>query len=505
MAQLPRDDEGVFGASPPSQGVVALDGPTSGRSRASTPSGEMKPMNSFINATFDEIAIGRSLAVSRTISRTDIEAFAFVSGDIDESHVDEKLNSSHVPSAEPVAAEALFSYLLNRRLPGPGTTILAHDLTFRGRIAMGDTLTAAITAREKREGSVIVFDCRCTNQAGDVISSGTAAVAAPTSRISYTDLATPEVIFRRTDVFARLVKSCEGLPPVVCAIVHPCDRDSLLGPLEAARRGLITPVLVGPEGSIRAVAREAGADLSRWRVVDAEDGVDAAAKAVAMARAGEVEALMKGSLHTDELMGAVVSSALGLRTARRVSHVFVMDVPTYPRVLLVTDAAINIAPGLKEKADIVRNAIDLAHVLGIPEPKVAILSAVETVNPDIPSTLEAASLCKMADRGQISGGILDGPLAFDNAVSEQSARTKKIDSPVAGRADVLVVPDLEAGNMLAKQLQYLAGADAAGIVLGARVPIVLTSRADSVRTRLASAAVMALVAHAKRTAAPGQA
>jgi phosphate acetyltransferase len=461
-------------------------------------------VSSFTNATFDEIGIGRSLAVSRTISRTDIEALAFVSGDIDEAYVDEKSDPSHVPATEPVAAEALFSYLLNRRLPGPGTTILAHDLAFGGRIAMGDTLTAVVTAREKREGSVIVFDCRCTNQAGAVIASGTAAVAAPTARISHADLATPEVIFRRTDVFARLVRSCEGLPPVVCAVVHPCDRDSLLGPLEAARRNLITPVLVGPEAQLRAVAREVGADLSPWRIVDAEDGRAAAERAVALARAGEVEALMKGSLHTDELMGAVVASATGLRTARRVSHVFVMDVPTYPRVLLVTDAAINIAPGLKEKADIVRNAIDLAHVLGVPAPRVAILSAVETVTPEIPSTLEAAALCKMADRGQITGGILDGPLAFDNAVSEQAARTKKIESPVAGRADVLLVPDLEAGNMLAKQLQYLAGADAAGIVLGARVPIVLTSRADSVRTRLASAAVMALTAHARRATAPGR-
>ena len=462
-------------------------------------------MTSFTNVTFDEIKTGQSLTVSRTISRNDIEALTFVSGDIDENHLEEESVPGHVPSAESVATEAFFSYLLNRRLPGPGTTILAHDLTFKGRIVMGETYTATITAKEKRtEGNVIVFDCSCTNQAGEVVASGTAAVSAPTKRISYGDLATPEVIFRRTDVFARLIKTCEGMQPVVCAVVHPCDRDSLLGPLEGAKRNLITPVLVGPEGKIREAAKAAGADISPYRIVDTEHSHGAAEKAVAMARAGEVEALMKGSLHTDELMAAVVPSATGIRTARRISHVFVMDVPTYPRVLLVTDAAINIAPGLKEKVDIVQNAIDLAHVLGIDEPKVAILSAVETVNPDIPSTLEAASLCKMADRKQIAGGILDGPLAFDNAVSEQAAKTKKIDSPVAGRADILLVPDLEAGNMLAKQLQYLAGADAAGIVLGTRVPIVLTSRADTVRTRLASIAVMAMVAHAKRQAAPGK-
>jgi phosphate acetyltransferase len=287
--------------------------------------------------------------------------------------------------------------------------------------------------------------------------------------------------------------------------VHPCDHDSLLDPLEAAKLKLIDPVLVGPEKKIREAAASARVDVSRYRIVDTEHSHAAAEKAVAMARAGEVEALMKGSLHTDELMAAVVPSATGLRTARRISHIFIMDVPSYPRVLLVTDAAINIAPGLKEKVDIVQNAIDLAHVLGIEKPKVAILSAVETVNPDIPSTLEAASLCKMADRGQITGGILDGPLAFDNAISEQAARTKKIVSPVAGKADILIVPDLEAGNMLAKQLQYLAGADAAGIVLGTRVPIVLTSRADSVRTRLASIAVMAMVADARRRTILGQA
>ena len=458
-------------------------------------------MSAFSNVPFDQIQVGRSLSVSRTVSRTDIEALTFVSGDIDAAQVELAAGPESVPGAESVAAEAFFSYLLNRRLPGPGTTILAHDLAFQGRIVLGDTVTATVTAREKRaEGHVIVFECHCANQAGEVIASGTATVAAPTRSIAYTDIATPEVIFRRSDLLGRLIKACEGLPPVVCAVVHPCDQDSLLGPLEAARRGLIRPVLVGPEARIREAAEAAGADLSPYTVVDAEDGRAAAQKAVAMARAGEVEALMKGSLHTDELMGAVVPSATGLRTARRVSHAFVMDVPTYPRLVLVTDAAINVAPGLKEKADIVQNAIDLAQVLGIERPKIAILAAVETINPEMPATLDAAALCKMADRRQITGGVLDGPLAFDNAIDEQAARTKKIDSPVAGKADILLVPDLEAGNMVAKQLQYLAGADAAALVLGTRVPIVLTSRADSVRTRLASIAVMALVADARRRA-----
>jgi phosphate acetyltransferase len=288
------------------------------------------------------------------------------------------------------------------------------------------------------------------------------------------------------------------MPPVGCAVVHPCDRDSLLGPLEAARRGLIVPVLVGPEAKIRAAAQAAEASLEGVRIVDTEHSHAAAARAVAMARAGEVQALMKGSLHTDELMGAVVDSVTGLRTARRISHVFVLDVPSYPRMLLLTDAAINVAPDLRGKADIAQNAIELAQVLGIEQPRVAILAAVETVNPAMQSTLDAAALCKMADRGQIRGGLLDGPLAFDNAVSEEAARTKQIESQVAGRADILLAPDLEAGNMMAKQLQYLAGADSAGIVLGARVPIVLTSRAESVRARLASTVVMSLLADAQR-------
>ncbi|KPK05990.1 MAG: hypothetical protein AMJ64_10365, partial [Betaproteobacteria bacterium SG8_39] len=255
-----------------------------------------------------------------------------------------------------------------------------------------------------------------------------------------------------------------------------------------------------PQAKIRAVAEAEQIDLSPYERVDAEHSHAAAALAAEMARDGKVEALMKGSLHTDELLGAVVRSSAGLRTARRISHVFLLDVPAYPRPLMVTDAAINIAPTLEDKVDIVQNAIDLARTLGIEQPKVAILAAVETVNPRMPATLDAAALCKMADRGQISGGLLDGPLAFDNAISEEAAKTKKIVSPVAGRADILLVPDLESGNMVAKQLQYLAGADSAGIVLGTRVPIVLTSRADSVRTRLASTAVMALVAHARRKA-----
>jgi len=454
-------------------------------------------MVSFTNRTYDEIEVGATISVSRRLSRTDVESLAFVSGDVDPFHIEADQPAREEPLAEGVAGEALVSALLHRRLPGPGTRILAQDLQFSGQLGVGDEITGSVTAKEKRAGNVIVFDCRVRKNGADVVR-GSATVEAPRERLSYADIATPEMILRHNDAFARLLKRCQGMPPVVCAIVHPCDRDSLLGPLEAAKHGLIAPVLVGPEAKIRAVAEAEGADLSGCKIVSTEHSHEAAQKAVAMARAGEVEALMKGSLHTDELMGAVVPSATGLRTARRISHVFVLDVPAYPRMLMITDAAINIAPDARTKADIVQNAIELAQVLGISEPRVAILAAVETVNPDMQSTVDAAILCKMADRGQITGGVLDGPLAFDNAISEEAARTKKIDSPVAGKADILLAPDLEAGNMLAKQLQYLAGADSAGIVLGTRVPIVLTSRADSVRTRLASTAVMALVAHARK-------
>jgi phosphate acetyltransferase len=298
--------------------------------------------------------------------------------------------------------------------------------------------------------------------------------------------------------YQRLLDFCKSLPPTPTAVAHPCDESSLRGAVEAAELGLIAPILVGPRARIEALAKELGIDLKSLPIVDAPYSEASAAKAVELVREGKAEALMKGSLHTDELMGAVVRRETGLRTSRRVSHCFVMDVPSYPETLIVTDAAINIAPTMEDKVHIIQNAIDLAHALRFPEVRVAILSAMETVNPKVPSTIEAGALCKMADRGQITGAILDGPLALDNAISLESVKIKKIDSPVAGRANVLVVPDLEAGNMLAKSLSFLAGADAAGIVLGARVPIILTSRADSVMTRLASCGIAALVAHARR-------
>jgi phosphate acetyltransferase len=300
------------------------------------------------------------------------------------------------------------------------------------------------------------------------------------------------------DKYQRLIKAAQSEATIKVAIVHPCDDVSLEGAVEAARLHLIEPILVGPEERILRAAELAGLDISAMEIVTSKHSNESAAKAVELVTAGRVEALMKGSLHTDELMGAVVSRQAGIRTARRLSHCFIMDVPNHPNALIITDAAVNIAPTLDDKVDIVQNAIDLAHAMGVSEVRVAILSAMETVNAKVPSTIEAAALCKMADRGQITGAVLDGPLALDNAISPAAVAIKNISSPVAGRANVLVVPDLEAGNMLAKSLSFLAGADAAGIVLGARVPIILTSRADSLLTRLASCAVAVMVAAARR-------
>jgi phosphotransacetylase/acyl dehydratase len=460
-------------------------------------------VSAYRNVTFDEIEIGAAASARRVLTQTEIEALVLVSGDIEPFHMEDVgQTSTGLLAVDAVGISAVISGLLERKLPGPGTRIVSMQLEYAGQVSVGDELAASITVREKHAATAFVV-MECDARVGERrVLWGTAVVEAPRSHISYSDIATPEIVLRRNDVFARLLRQCEPLEPVTCAVAHPCDRDSLLGALEAARRRLIVPVLVGPPARIQTVAHAHGADISGLRIVPTEHSHASAAAAAALARNGEVEMLMKGSLHTDEILGSIVATSSGLRTERRISHAFVMDVPAYDRVLLVTDAAINIEPTLAEKADIVRNAIDLAHVLGIAMPKVAILSAVETVNANIRSTLDAAALCKMADRGQIEGGILDGPLAFDNAISEHAARTKSIRSPVAGRADILMVPNIESGNMLAKQLLYFAGADSAGVVLGARVPVVLTSRADNVRMRIGSAAVAKLLAHARRTSVP---
>ena len=452
------------------------------------------------NKTFDEIQIGDTARMERMLTKEDIDGFGFLSGDMNPTHFSDEyarmLLDRHKLVGHSMWAGALISSLLGNELPGPGTVYLSQQFEFHNAVELDDTLTITVTARSKSpgEGSVI-FDCRAVNQRGEDVITGLARVKAPTRKP--TDAGSPYAtvkLYRKT-AFKRLIDYVDDWDPIPVAVCHPCSKEALEGAVDSARANVIHPILVGPEAKIRSLAESLNLDISPYRLVDALHSHDAASKAVALCRSGEAEALMKGSLHTDELMGAVVSSATGLRTERRISHVFAMDVPTYPRPLFITDAAINIYPTLEDKVHILKNAIQLARALNIRQPKVAILSAVETVNPKIPATIDAAALCKMADRGQIEGALIDGPLAFDNAISKESALIKGIHSPVAGEADILLAPDLEAGNMLAKQLAYLGRADSAGIVLGARVPIILTSRADSAEARLASCAVAAAFAH----------
>jgi phosphate acetyltransferase len=430
------------------------------------------------NRTFAELALGQRAEFTRTVTMADIQGFALVSGDVNPAHVDAQYASGtrfQGVIAHGMFAGALISSLLGTEFPGPGTIYLEQSLRFHRPVRVGDRLTVAVVVMSKDEVSQHVqLDCLVLNQAQETVVSGLALVKAPLTKVAIPRVALPAM--HLFDPAARLEAWMAGLrafEPVTCAVVHPCDEVSLRGALDAAAHGLIKPVLVGPAPRLRALADQLGLSIDGLATVDAPHSHASAALAVAMAARGDAGMLMKGSLHTDELMQAVVAEP-GMRTGRRMSHVFRFEVPSYPKPLLVTDAAINIRPTLEEKADIVRNAIDLAHKLGVSRPKVAILSAVETVTPRIASTLDAAALCKMADRGQITGALLDGPLAFDNAVSREAAQIKQLASDVAGDADVLMVPDLESGNMLAKQLDYLAGAAGCGVVLGARVPIALS-------------------------------
>lgn len=458
------------------------------------------------NRTFDEIQVGDSAELTRKLKAEDIELFAVMSGDVNPAHVDEDYARSdmfHEIIAHGMWGGALISAVLGTELPGPGTIYLNQNLSFRRPVGLGDTVTIRVTVASKDpETHRMILDCLCSNQDGEAVITGQAEVIAPTEKVRRPRVVLPEVHLHESGArYRELIAATQELAPVRTAVVHPCDDISLTGALEAGSQGLIVPVLIGPRAKIEAAARDAQRSLEGIEIIDVPHSHAAAEHAVEMARRGEVDCLMKGKLHTDELITPVVDRVHGLRTERRMSHVFALDVPHYPKPLFITDAAINISPDLDTKRDIVQNAIELAQALGVERPKVAILSAVETVYPKIPSTLDAAALCKMWDRGQITGGVLDGPLAFDNAVSKSAAEAKGIVSEVAGDADILVVPDLEAGNMLAKQLIHLAGAESAGIVLGARVPIMLTSRADGVMSRLASAAMAQLFIHHSRDVA----
>lgn len=460
------------------------------------------------NVTFDEITLGQSARLLRTLTLADIQAFAAVSGDTNPAHMDATYATGtlyHGVIAHGMWGGALISALLGTQFPGPGTIYLEQALHFTKPVHVGDTLTVMVTVQSKDEAKKsIELDCQVVNQKGVRVLYGMARVLAPTKKVKLPRITAPQIqLFDPQARFNDLLNLSKGMAAVRCAVVHPCDEGSLSGAMDAARFGLIVPVLIGPEARIRRVAEEFDIDLMGAEIISVEHSHAAAEKAADLSVIGEVEVLMKGSLHTDELIHALLARPQ-LRTGRRMSHVFRFDIPLYPKPLLITDAALNIRPTLPEKMDIIQNALDFARIMGVAVPKVAILSAVETVSANIPSTLDAAALCKMADRLQITGGILDGPLAFDNAISAHAAEIKHIASPVAGDADILAVPDLESGNMLAKQLEYLAGASGSGLVLGARLPIALTSRADGPMNRVASALLAQLAAHNARRDHPRQ-
>ena len=458
------------------------------------------------NRPFDTLEVGNEDRVVHTLTPEDFSLLATQAATIGAGLVDPAIAATRafsLDAAQTGWASAVLSALIAGRVPGAGSRLIRQTIETVSPAQPGDVLTIVAKVLAKApEGRKVTLEVHATNQRGETAMAAIADVVAPKKLI----VAEPREAFveqmrEKGRRYRLLIEATRDLRPLKTAIVHPVDEASLVGAVEAAREGLIDPVLIGPEAKIRRAAEAANIDLGNYPIVSTEHSHAAAAKAAGMARNGGVEALMKGALHTDELMHEVVASDTGLRTARRISHVFAIDAPAYPRPLFITDAAVNIYPSLIDKRDIAQNAIELAVALGIVTPRVAILSAVETVSPDIRSTLDAAALCKMADRGQIIGGVLDGPLAFDNAVSLEAARTKGIVSPVAGQADILLVPDLEAGNMLAKQLVYLADAEMAGIVLGARVPIMLTSRADNTIARLGSCAI-ALIYARRRQSSP---
>ena len=456
----------------------------------------MSTTSTATSYTFDEISIGDSASVTRSIKHNDIAQFAVLFGDFNPTY----FGLPGTLTIRSMLGGALVSAILGTRLPGPGTVYVAQSLRFLRQLAAGNSLTTTVTVREKHlETKSIVLDCVCVDGSDAMVMTGVAEVMAPLEKLGGPKTQVNDARPHRGGKYDQLIARCDGLEPAATAVVYPCSESSLAAAVEAANAGIIRPILVGPLAKIKVLASQFNIDLSKCELVDAAHSRAAAEKAVALVRSGKAKLLMKGSLHTDELLAEIVKKDGGLRTERRISHCFVMDVPHYEKPLIITDAAINIYPTLEDKVDIIRNAVDLAHAFGLETPRVAVLSAVETVNPKITSTLDAAALSKMADRGQIENAIVDGPLALDNAMSEEAADAKGISSPVAGRADILVVPDLESGNLVYKYMSVVTGADAAGIVLGAQVPVILTSRADSVRTRLASSAVAVLYVHAAQS------
>lgn len=448
------------------------------------------------NVTFDQIKIGATAEVTRICSTNDLVVFAHASGNRNPLHLPNADLGEAPNQAPPVAPSmwvgALISAVLGNILPGPGTVYKSQTFHFLDRVHPGDELKISVEALSKEADGVVRFKTTAALTNGKLIADGIGEVFAPVTQIEYDDTDLPALLVERHRHFNRLVALAKRLPKMPTAVVAPDDPNSLEGVFLAAEAGLIDPILIGDRGRIEQAAAELDASLDPFELIDIEDEGQAAAKGVSLVHEGRAAALMKGHLHTDDLLKHVVKRDGGLRTKRRISHVFVMDIPGRQTPVVISDAAINIAPDLTTKVDITQNAIDAARALGLTTPKVGILSAIETVNPAIPSSLDAAILSKMAERGQIQGGLVDGPLAMDNAIDVQAARTKGITSLVAGHAEVLVVPNLEAGNMLAKELTFIAHAEAAGLVVGAKVPVMLTSRADDARARLVSCAIASL-------------
>ena len=450
------------------------------------------------NKTFEEINIGDESSLTRTLTKRDIQLFAILTGDMNPAHLDEKYANSdlfHQIVGHGMWTGSLFSTIFGMSLPGPGAVYLSQNLRFLRPVHLGDTVTAiVIVISKEQKDKHIKFQTICINQNGDKVIEGEALVIAPKEKVSWVSTPLPKIQLKGAGLSYThwLLQQAKNLPPLRVAVVHPVDVLSISGAIEAAKANIITPVFIGPEDQIRKAAKDALIDLSEYELIFTPHSKAAAEKAIELVNKGKVESLMKGKIATEELLASIVAKSSDLRTGRRMSHVFILDVPNYHKPIFLTDAAINIQPNLMDKKDIIQNAVDLFHTLGLGVPKVAILSAVETVNEKLPSTLDATALCKMAERHQIQGAILDGPLAFDNAISKESANIKGLNSAVAGDADILVVPDLESGNMLYKQLRYFVGAGEAGIVLGAKVPIILTSRAGDTDSRIASSALALL-------------
>lgn len=454
------------------------------------------------NVTYDELKVGQTARIERVVSAQDLHVFAHASGNVNPMHmpaVDVDGDGTVDTVAPGMWIGSLVSTVLGTLLPGAGTLYRSQNFIFHERARLGDRLYVEVTCKEKRQSPEVVLAARVTKSDGTLVLEGDAVVSAPLTTVTTAGKNLPQLIIDQHDHFGVLIARCKSVPPMRTAVVCPDDKNSLGGALLAYEEGLIEPIFIGAREKIVAAADSIGKSLDGIQIIDIADHIEAAHRAVAMVNAREARAVMKGNIHSDELLGQVVKKEGGLRTSRRISHVFVLDVPTLDSLLFITDAAINIAPDLTTKVDIVQNGIDLARACGIPTPKVGILAAVETVNVAMPATLDAAALSKMAERGQIKGGLVDGPLAMDNAMDVEAARTKGIHSLVAGNADVLVVPNLEAGNMLAKELTFVARAEAAGLVVGAKAPVILTSRADNDRARLASCAIAILYDHWRTT------